>query len=334
MDNSFVAADLTDITILSVIYSHQTEDQILENYRLVSALNPSRSFHWVVGYNFSLKFPGPNVARFKETNLNLVRCLDNDDQTLFNSPITGAQQHGAALNLLRRLVNTRFLLILDPDFFIIENDWINQVIGSMGDSGLSFFGSTWDPKNYKKFRGFPSIHCFFSDLSRVALNELDFGVEIQNRPKISPIFQKIVKKLPNSIKLLFDRSMVQVNSDPGSAIYRKFGRSAHQSSTLIPYFQRFSTDRTLSLLYFLVLRLSDLFFPAEKRIIPDPRYYSKRNFSDHGCAIALPAQWEQFFWNHKPFAFHIRSTLTIKDGKAFDLQQLRTIIDTSISRCR
>ena len=72
-------------------------------------------------------------------------------------------------------VTTRFLLILDPDFFIVRRDWIADCLAHMQAHELSFFGAAHHPRRPTKFRYFPSVMCTFVDLSRVDRHDLDFN---------------------------------------------------------------------------------------------------------------------------------------------------------------
>ena len=85
-------------------------------------------------------------------------------------------QHASALNQYMHSINIddEFILVLDPDFFITRSNWIDELITHASTNKLSFFGSVWAPKWFKKYRHFPTVHCMLIDTRRVNISELDF----------------------------------------------------------------------------------------------------------------------------------------------------------------
>lgn len=83
--------------------------------------------------------------------------------------------HAAALNKACRskLLNNRFILLLDPDFFIVPS--LQVCIQYMLDNNLAFFGSPYaiEPDK-KRVQDFPVAFCMFIDTHQVPLSELDF----------------------------------------------------------------------------------------------------------------------------------------------------------------
>ena len=57
---------------------------------------------------------------------------------------------------------TNYLLVLDPDFFILQNDWIKNITEFMETDDIDFFGSPWHPKWYTKYRDFQFLSLFVS----------------------------------------------------------------------------------------------------------------------------------------------------------------------------
>jgi putative sugar O-methyltransferase len=98
----------------------------------------------------------------------------------------GSYQHAAALNRFIREQDfkTRYLLILDPDFFILRENWITEVCKHIETKKLWFFGATWHPKWFSKYRYFPSVHCMLIDTHNVKCQELDFTPDLIERGAI------------------------------------------------------------------------------------------------------------------------------------------------------
>jgi len=96
----------------------------------------------------------------------------------------GSYHHAAALNdcLATVEINTKYILILDPDFYILRAKWIQEVLSHMADNNLGFFGSPWHPKWYSKFRNFPCQQCMFIDLSLIDIEDIDFRPNLKIPP--------------------------------------------------------------------------------------------------------------------------------------------------------
>ena len=56
-------------------------------------------------------------------------------------------QHSGALNhfLSSQKITTRYLLIIDPDFYIVAPDWLRDIPHEMVKHGWAFFGAPWHP---------------------------------------------------------------------------------------------------------------------------------------------------------------------------------------------
>jgi hypothetical protein len=86
----------------------------------------------------------------------------------------GSYQHGRALNTLLPAVRTRFVLVMDPDFYLRLPRALARVMRHMREHGLACFGVPWHPRWYTKYRDFPCVHCWFIDTERLPLASLDF----------------------------------------------------------------------------------------------------------------------------------------------------------------
>src|SRR2546426_5675187 len=158
------------LTISSV--SYHSKDLLELNYQLASRLNPGFSFRWVVVENT----PVDDENRFLKTDsrfevrAGVERPPPHEGRASYH--------HGRALNRALKEVASRFLLVLDPDFFVLEENWMQKILEYMKEEGLAFLGAPWHPRWYRKWRYFPCAHCLFIDLTKVELAELDFRPEI------------------------------------------------------------------------------------------------------------------------------------------------------------
>jgi hypothetical protein len=118
--------------------------------------------------------------------------IDNDRTTVLEGAppdaslsrhCRGSYHHAAALNafLQAGYIDSRYLLIVDPDFYILRKGWIGEVISYMSEKELCFFGAPWHPKWFTKYRYFPCGHCMFIDSRRINVKELDFTPDLVKR---------------------------------------------------------------------------------------------------------------------------------------------------------
>lgn len=103
--------------------------------------------------------------------------------------------HAAALNMLCQTqeFKTRYVLFLDPDFFIVPR--LDYILDYMRGGDLSFFGAPYYLEEGKvRVYDFPVAYCMFVDSTKVDIKGLDFtvtpnrdtGYKIYEKYKFSP----------------------------------------------------------------------------------------------------------------------------------------------------
>ena len=155
------------------------EELIRKNFQHIAQKNAGVSYDLHVLDNGC--FHGHPAISFEMPNVTVHRGQPLDPHK--PNACRGSYQHSAALNQFLRdhTVHTPYLLILDPDFFIVRSNWIADVISHMSSRGLAFFGATWHPKWYSKYRYFPCVHCMFIDARKIDCRELDFTPDLVER---------------------------------------------------------------------------------------------------------------------------------------------------------
>jgi hypothetical protein len=281
-------------------------------------LNRKSQCRWIVVENT------PNGGRMilnqEDENVLILKGSPRDN---FQTP---NEHHASGLNKALEYVNTRFLLISDPDFYIIRPNWIEDVISYMKSNDLSFFGVPWHPKWYRKYRYFPCIHCLFVDLEKVPMSTLDFMPDfvplgsgsmqgemrksssiVKLRNNVPPIFKHGIKLLKF---LTIERRHIGWDGDTGSRFYIRFHqKEGYYYECVIPVF-RPRWDLQVPIPWGLNRRI--------ERILPDhlcyipkrPGYFSKRGFLDDET---ITSQWEEFLWKDQLFGFHVRGYPKRKD---------------------
>ena len=188
----------------------------------------------------------------------IIECYDNNH--VYFKRRTGGRgslQHGMAINKLLRYVKTKYVLILDPDFYVFVDDWIANVCSHCRLNDLAFFGSPFDPRHYKKYRYFPITHFFLIDLEKVDRKQLDFRSKTdtaryakQEGTKCASLLRSLGKKY---IGNHFLRQIVGSSRDVGYRVYDKFvSDSSFRREMLKGVYVPYDTSRFGSRFYFFV----------------------------------------------------------------------------------
>ncbi len=258
------------LTIISVKYG--SSQWLAKNLEFTQAQNPDSKLQWLIVNNDN----DPNFV-CSQTVLPAVPRGDQKDK--------GSYHHAAAIMSTLPLVKTRFLLVLDHDFFILRRNWIDEITQHMMARELSFFGSVWHPKWTYQYRYFPSVHCFFVDLERVNIHELNFMPDIGG-DWLDNIISHPRLPLPE-----FLRTRLQIGNfrDTGWRIYQRFKR--HTFETVIPHFNAQPKP----------------FIPERFSLIPTKvNSFTRTSFLSTTSRYAYKNGWEEFFWQAQPFGLHLR----------------------------
>jgi hypothetical protein len=168
---------MQEVSILSVNYHNSFE--LLLNHHLTAALNSESSFspYWLIADNtFDCD---PIKAKKDSHRINIYEGI---------SKKKGLQQsvhHGTALNILREKVSTRFVLVLDPDFYVLSQNWLSLTADFMEKNNLSILGSPWHPLGPRgiKWFDFPNSHFLLIDTKNIDIRDLDFRPAIGEFPE-------------------------------------------------------------------------------------------------------------------------------------------------------
>lgn len=123
--------------------SYRNLSWIIWNLIIIFRLNPKIKCHLVVvnsnkyvRYRFDkilLRFCLLNRTRFISSFIH----VRNSEEGL---SLTGSAQHGAALDSIRFYVKTDHVLILDPDFIVVDFNWIESCFNLLDSNKVSLFG--------------------------------------------------------------------------------------------------------------------------------------------------------------------------------------------------
>jgi len=281
-----------DLTICTVAYN--SADWIHLNARLVNVLNPNTNYHWIIVEN-SPPESAKRIFTPMTPNMSIVEGAEIEPDRY----AVPSYHHGSGLNIGIQGVNTRYLLVLDPDFYIIQKGWIASVLQYMLQNQIDILGAPWHPSRYKKWRYFPCAHCTFYDLKHVKKETLDFRPDYDAHPKLDKKHKGVQKKFFKSIDplKLRNRRHIGHSADTGYRIQVAYKKSSVRNECFAPVFSPS-----------IFSRLFNLPFSDRMSLLPKkPGYYSEVDFAHAGLPDFRQAGCEEFFWNGNPFGFHVRS---------------------------
>lgn len=308
-----------DITICSLSHSRESRIQLERNFDLTRMLNPGARFQWLVGNN---AIPGSAESRFEDPEGRFTVYEGAGEQFLDRRPGWKSYRHGAGLAKLFPHVKTRFFAVLDPDFYIVKQNWIREVIAHMEQRGFTFFGSVWHPRYYAKYRYFPTVQCTFVNCEKVSPSDIDFmpGVMKERGPgkeslswyrRLPVILQRPIVYYPLYYISPFERHAIGGSQDIGYTFWRRFSARRRDLSwgLLQPVFVPWRESRFPHNILFFPNALIEFFLPDRFSFYPKRRkYYSLSGFREMGYPDVRGRRfgWEEYLWQGKPFAFHLR----------------------------
>src|SRR6185503_4047897 len=133
------------LTICSVSYKSRALLDL--NWKLTNRLNGPGQFRWIVVEN---------------TELGAEQQVPPEDERFYvlegvkteKVGMHASANHAAGLNKALDHVATRYVLFLDPDFFLVREKWITDAVAHMQTRRLSFFGAPYHPDRYYEYRYF------------------------------------------------------------------------------------------------------------------------------------------------------------------------------------
>ena len=211
------AVQPAQLTILTVVLNGHYP-YVRQQIELIEALNPGAPFKMVVVDNSSHGEP--------ELKIDDPRCVViggvEPDMTLPEHG-RGSYHHAAALKLGLAHVDTPWLLVLDPDFFVVYRNWIAEVTEHMRARRLKLFGAPWHYAWSRKWRYFPCVHFLMIDVSQVGLDELDFTPDLhKDEEDASALHQWLRGHAP----VLRNRLLLESRRDTGWPLHREVHRVA------------------------------------------------------------------------------------------------------------
>jgi Glycosyl transferase family 2 len=300
------------LTMVSVKYGSSAF--LTRNAALVRALNPAAPYEWIVVNN-------DNDEKFASSEFRVLpgvpRPSDPKDR--------GSAHHAAAIMAALQHVSSRFVLLLDHDFFVVKPDWVQSLLEHVTEKKIAFFGSVWHPRWSYQPRGFPSVHFMLIDLEQVDRSALDFRPDM-NGNRLDAIISHPNLPLPQGLRTLLQMGAFR---DTGWRVRERFINSGLRAECLVPHVNIKEARRDAEPLHRFVAQV----LPRVRNPIPRADEITDGSFLRADSLVGYALGWEEFFWRDAPFGFHLRSVGRRITDSETDLAELDRLLELySISR--
>lgn len=246
----------------------------------------------------------------------------------------GSYLHAAGLNTALRASKTRFSIIVDPDFYVVQENWIETIVNRMQAEDLALFGAPWNPRWHQKYRGFPCTHLMAIDHEKIPFSpdllapDLVGGGAKYVSPVISEISGIVHSKLPGRRKIEAlkhsagklwrapmedwrQRAAIGASRDTGYGLLERIRkdqkcRFGMATPVFDPAIEGFMPEVVFPVQ---CSSLVEWFYPPGRRYMPPRGAYSRTGFLERGYPNFRVLNWEEFLLDDKPFAFHVRGEL-------------------------
>lgn len=238
--------------------------------------------------------------------------------------------HADALNYFFKTqrIDARYVLIMDPDFYVLREHWIAAMLSHMHRENLAFFGAPWHPRWYSKYRYFPCVHFMCIDTQQVALSTLDFSPTLPQHNQRSLGIPTIIRKLFGIFYFMtLQRLIIGQANDTGTPIFKRF-YNVKKAGLLQPVMSPTINFVQAKLLQLPLMRWLESQLPDAWSYLPQKHdYYSNCGFKTCGLPDLSALQWEEFMWQGMPFAFHLRRFLKKERHMQEELAQIKTLLE-------
>ena len=280
------------LTLLSVKYGDPAH--LRRNAALCRQLNPDAEYTWIVVDNdldeqFALEAMG-GVRVVPGVMPGVERRASGD---------RGSRHHAAGIMAGLRAVQSRYLLVIDHDFYVVRPGWIESILEHVRLNNLAFFGSVWHPRWSYQPRDFPSVHFLLIDLGQVKLEDLDFRPDF-GADRWDAFVSDPRTPIPSALRTLLQVGRLR---DTGWRVRSRYRMSGLTAERLQVHWNREAAiDAAPTLHRTLMGGLPDAFnpYPRTGAELTDQSFLRPVSSLGYGWA------WEEFFWQGAPFALHLR----------------------------
>lgn len=310
-----------ELTICSVCHSEATLKLLELNWDLTKKLNLKTNFIWIIADNTptgDLKSKVDSSKFEVVPGVKITELLKVIGIFMPPPPIAiGSYHHSFAVNASLKHVKTRFMVTLDNDFFIVQPNWIEEILNNMKEKDLAFFGTPWHPRWWKKVRYFPAHFSLFVDLNKIDINTLDF------RPQYDEQSFKLMQTLKG-------RQLIGMSKDTSYAIHDRYHNDKNIKSECIqPVFKPYKEKNILKKI---IKKIIIFVTPDRLLYVPKKKdYFTDKDFAERGYFDIYGRGWEEYVWRDQPFSFHLRGARTATGVQAMSFEEKVSILKDAIN---
>lgn len=292
------------------------------------------------------------ISRFPE-----YLFVINQEVTGIPEASRGSYEH--ALGLATGLRSKEFqgiIYIVDPDFFILQKNWLQSTARYLKHSHSGYAGAMYDPSDVKQWIDFPCLHFFYfkeEKIEEFIQNLMPNLVTIDSKVKV-PFRESLEKKLSSSAELGYKLRSIKINKSvffrfqsyaffsiiATLATYFKlksFGRYAFIYRCLIgigiKYLRQHQKKQGIILVHGTTSRSHKLLNAIQKRVMPTFNFEitnrvlvleQQAKMDSAKSDFTLNSGIEIYMLDKAPFAYHLRSFRNRFED--FDLIELEKLL--------
>ena len=266
---------MSDFTIITSFF--RDSGHLIRNMKTVRRFNPNSDYEWILIDNSS---GGEDFNTIKDEKFIIYKGIEEKYiQPFFLKKVSAA--NAISLNFGITKTNTRFICVMDPDFFIVYPNWIDAVLSYMDEAAIGILSAPYHPMWYEKAHR-ATGHFMVIDTDFVPKALLDFTPALDD-------FDPNNKERP---KWMGKRRNLRRFNDCGSQIENRFGNEMEYLVPLVdvgPNLKISKFDKT-----------TDKFLPKKWRLTHiDYPVVSAR-------VSGILAAAEGYYWRGSLFAIHLR----------------------------
>ena len=205
----------------------------------------------------------------------------------------------------------KYLLIIDPDFFVIKENWLKEQIDFMEQNNIDIISAPYHPvKDWIKPKNIPTVYFLLINSYKISKDQINFfpplEKEISNKKKI---FQNKIS-FDFFIKF-FIYFIGSIFGDKNRYLIGSLGDTGYNLGNL-------KKDSNCEFLSPAINKIRDLgynkllldFFVNDKyKIIHKRNNFSFKTFKNFKLYDFRKIGCQEYFWKKNPFAFHLRGSI-------------------------
>jgi len=321
-----------DFTICFV--SYLSGPYIELNISLIIKLNPRVTIKWLIVENSPYDYSFNYKKNFKNEDINI---LDGYRDYKLNC---GSTHHAIGIHEALKFVESNYFILIDPDFFIVQSNWIENLLENMQKKDVKFFGAPYYPNHKTKYRYYPTAIFSVINTSKITKWDLNYFpkleiMKIMRNHSYKSLFKTLITNNGSPLLLfiifekIFSRIIGKPNQacttystrDTGYRVYRTLKNEKYEILTpnwINPLYSKIGNCNYKYLIIKLIV--PDFLSPYPKK----KSYTQDQFFKDFNLPDVSIKEWEEFSWSGIPFAFHVRG---VAQGKTkVDLKELKNIL--------